>query len=152
MQKSSALIIGIGNPNMGDDAIGIEIVNEIKRQNLEVDTEVLFYISFELLDKIIGYDHVIIIDAANLGREYGEIVHLTYKDLSHSMYLKNSHGISIYHVLKTGYMVLDEDMPKELDIFLIETKEIQEVKKGINQKLKDNIPTIIEHIKEILKI
>ncbi len=144
--RDKYLIMGIGNPNMGDDAIGIEIVNNIKNKDKGIETEILFYISFEILDKILGYEHVIIIDAADIGLVYGQWKFLSYMDLSQNMYIKNSHGITLFHVLKTGYEIFENKMPKELDIVLIQTGKITDFEEGINPDLKAHIPYITKEI------
>ncbi len=148
--RFKTLLIGIGNPNMGDDAIGLLVANEIKKQELNIDTEVLYYISFEILDKIIGYDKVIIVDAADIGLQLGDIDLLTYSDIKGSEYLHNSHGLNLYQVIKVGYEVFNSNMPKNIYLLLIQTGKINSFKRGINRKLKENVPHIIERIKSVI--
>lgn len=135
---------------MGDDAIGIEIVNSIIKSNINTCAQVLFYISFEILDKITTYDNVIIVDAADVGWQYGEYNLLNYNNISENMYIKNSHGISLFHVLKIGYEVFN-NMPTNLYILLIQTGKINDFKKNIDQKLILRIPHIINKIDSIFK-
>ncbi len=147
------IVIGIGNPNMGDDAIGIEIVNCIEKLNTQInlDTHILFYISFEIIDKILPYKNVIIVDAADLGWKYGEWKFLKYNDINDSLYIKNSHNVSLFQILKTGYQIFDNNMPKNLYILLIQTKTTMIFKKGIGKELRANIPSIIEEIYRYLQ-
>ncbi len=132
---------------MGDDAIGIEIVKEIEKINIPVKTEILYYISFELMDKLMGYKKAIIIDAADIGITYGDFVWKKYSDLDGSLRIMNSHGIGIYHVIETGYKLFNELMPESIDILLIQTGKIENFKR-INKKLRDRIPLIVQSIKK----
>ncbi len=131
----TTLVLGIGNPNMGDDGIGIKVTDEIKRQGLEIATDCLYYISFEILDKIIGYNRVIIVDAADFGMKYSDISLVTYRNISQNLYLANSHGLSLYHVLKLGYEVFNDQMPDQLYLLLVQTGKIERFKREIDKKI-----------------
>ncbi|HID65956.1 MAG TPA: hydrogenase maturation protease [Aquificaceae bacterium] len=60
------IVVGIGNPIMGDDSVGIRVVEELKKE-VEVDTAILTTTTFEVLDKIMGYDKAIIVDGIKSG-------------------------------------------------------------------------------------
>ena len=136
------LILGIGNPHMGDDAIGIEIVKEIEKMNIPVKTEILYYISFELMDKLMGYKKAIIVDAADICIAYGDFVWKKYSDLDDNLSIKNSHGIGIYHVIDTGYKLFNELMPEIIDILLIQTGKIENFKR-MNKDYVDKIKRLL---------
>lgn len=150
MKSKDTIIIGIGNPNMGDDAIGIEIVNSIKKDVLAVDTEVLFYISFEILDKILGYQNAIIVDAADLDIELGDYLLINFKTLSRDFSIKNTHGISIFHIISIGYELFNDNMPDNIFLLLIQTKSVECFSKEISKELVKKIPCYIEKIKNLI--
>ncbi len=149
-RERRCLIVGIGNPNMGDDAIGIVVAEEMARKRRDVDVEVLFYISFDLMDRMLGYNHVIIVDAAYTGARYGEVIHIPYRKGITTGELKNSHGLGIFQVLETGYVVYGKEMPQRIDLILIETGEIRGFKRGISRGMELSLPHIIGDIEEII--
>ncbi len=59
------IVLGIGNPILQDDGVGIHVINEL-RQHLK-DSRVIVDIAYtggmNLLDLIRGFDKVILIDA-----------------------------------------------------------------------------------------
>ena len=82
------LILGIGNPLLGDDGIGFHIAQELARQIQDENTDVkdTSVDGLNLLELITGYDRVIIIDAIMTeGGEVGEIYKLRPEDLAHTV-------------------------------------------------------------------
>ncbi|MDY6959769.1 MAG: hydrogenase maturation protease, partial [Halobacteriota archaeon] len=64
------LVFGIGNPILSDDGVGIYVAREIKKrlssdisQFKDVDVEEGSVGGLKLLDTILGYERVILIDA-----------------------------------------------------------------------------------------
>lgn len=70
------LVIGLGNPLMGDDGVGVEFARYLKETGVNPDTEVVEggTPGFELLDELEKYEQVVIVDAVNTGRRPGEVV------------------------------------------------------------------------------
>jgi hydrogenase maturation protease len=62
------LILGIGNPIRGDDALGI-VVAERLRPHVDADVSSGCVAGLGVLDEITGYDEVIVIDAIHTGRD-----------------------------------------------------------------------------------
>jgi len=65
----SKLVIGLGNPNRGDDAAGLEVTSRLR--HVEVRRSVTG--SFELIDEWHGFDEVVIVDATISGVAAGSI-------------------------------------------------------------------------------
>ncbi|MBE3050465.1 hydrogenase maturation protease, partial [Candidatus Bathyarchaeota archaeon] len=58
------LVLGVGNPILSDDGVGIHVARELKKREMPgVDVEELAASGLELLDVVRGYDKVVIIDA-----------------------------------------------------------------------------------------
>src|SRR4030042_3445653 len=79
------IVLGIGNPILSDDGVGIHVAQQIKQRvkNPEVTVEEALTGGMNLLDLILGYDKAIIIDAVktNTGRT-GEVKRYRLTDLS----------------------------------------------------------------------
>ena len=65
MNKDRLLVLGLGNLLMGDDGAGIHIINELKRQNLPENADVIDggVAGIDLIDILSSYSRVIVIDA-----------------------------------------------------------------------------------------
>ncbi|RLF32272.1 MAG: hypothetical protein DRN07_05365 [Thermoplasmata archaeon] len=61
-KKMSSVIVGVGNPLLGDDAVGLAVVQRLKgRVNAEVKQAIAG--GLELAEMIVGYDFALIVDA-----------------------------------------------------------------------------------------
>lgn len=80
MDKIRTLIIGLGNPLISDDSVGLRVAAELRRylaDRPEVDVEEDYWGGLRLMERMIGYDRAIVIDAIETGAEPGTIHHLT---------------------------------------------------------------------------
>lgn len=83
------VVVGIGNPLMGDDGVGIHVVQELQGETalsgsgdhlIEIiDGGTLGYL---LIDRIAGVDGLIVVDAANLRSPPGTVMVLQHQELS----------------------------------------------------------------------
>ena len=74
------LVLGLGNPLVSDDSAGLRVAAELKtrlahRPDVEVDED--FWGGLRLMERMIGYDRAIVIDAICSGAPPGTIHHLT---------------------------------------------------------------------------
>ncbi|MDY6877203.1 MAG: hydrogenase maturation protease [Chloroflexota bacterium] len=80
---SSVLILGLGNPLRGDDGIGCRLVEEMACQELPPGVQVLDggAAGLGLLNLVEGWERIVIVDAAEMGRRPGEFVRFTPDDV-----------------------------------------------------------------------
>ncbi len=74
------LILGLGNPLVSDDSVGLRVAAELKplladRPDVEVSED--YWGGLRLMERLVGYDRAVIIDAICTGAEPGTIHHLT---------------------------------------------------------------------------
>jgi hydrogenase maturation protease len=117
------LVCGIGNPMLKDDRAGIEVAEHIAASGLGIATEIIYGVGFEVLDKVLGYDRVIVVDAAKMGYSPGTILEVGVDDIFADHQLASSHAVTLGSTLKVGYQLFPEEMPKDLRIFLIEAED-----------------------------
>jgi hydrogenase maturation protease len=144
------LILGIGNPLLGDDGVGFHIAQElatqIKDENIDVeDTSVD---GLNLLELIIGYDKVIIVDAIMAkGKEVGEIYKLRPEDLADTVHFTTSpHNANLAIALEVGRKILAEQMPGEIVVFAIGIKQVPRFTEEMSETVKAAIPTAVNLI------
>lgn len=148
------LILGIGNPLRGDDAVGIEAANNIKKffsdNDIDIDVKIVSTTNIDILDIISGYDKVVIIDAVktasgNLGR-----VHvLRAKHLKSSQH-HTIHNIDLGTTLEIG-RALGMKIP-EITIYGIAVGcENEDFRQGMSKGVKAAVPAVTKKIlKEVL--
>ncbi len=132
-----------------DDRAGIEVAERIAASDLEVDTEIIFGVGFEVNDKIMGYDDVIIVDAAKIGKKPGTITQAGVEDIFSDHQLASSHAVTLGSTLKVGYELFEEEMPKSLKILLIEAEDYYEFTRdcspSVDKAIDEAIHIITEH-------
>lgn len=124
--RYKSIVMGIGNPLLQDDRAGLEVVQRITRMNLPVDTEEIYTVGFDVMDKLMGYKRAFVVDACCLGHEPGTILQVGIDDIFSSIQLVSSHAVTLGATLKTAYHLFPDEMPGELKIFLIEVERVDE--------------------------
>jgi hydrogenase maturation protease len=141
------VVVGIGNPYLQDDRAGVVVVEMLEQDNPACQTEVVYTVGFEVMDKIRGYERAIIVDACMLGNEPGSILEVTVDDIFSTHALVNSHAITLGTTLKTGYICFPEEMPTDIRIMLIEVKEIKEFTQQMSPEVEAAVGRVVELIK-----
>ncbi|MCG2826944.1 MAG: hydrogenase maturation protease [Thermoplasmatales archaeon] len=145
----NTLILGIGNPVLGDDAVGIIVANKVKEKNLKnVDVETANTIGLEIINIISDYDRVFVVDAIKTGNgKAGEIHKFGSENLRQTM-RHSVHDIDLSTMLKTGEK-LGIKMP-EIIIYGVEVDNIDRFKEGLSKDVEVAVPTLVEKIMEEL--
>ncbi len=150
MKQGKSLVCGIGNPMLKDDRAGIEVAERIDALNLAVDVEIIYGVGFEVLDKVLGYDRVIVIDAAKMGHPPGTILEVGVDDIFSDHQLASSHAVTLGSTLKVGYQLFPEEMPKDLKIILIEAEDYFEFTKECSPAVARAIDLVCGRIENLL--
>lgn len=144
------LVLGIGNPILGDDGVGFhiaqELANEIKDENIDVkDTSVD---GLNLLELIVGYDKVIIIDAIMTeDGEVGEIYQLKPEDIGKpAQSIISAHHLNLLTAIKLGKRLFPKKMPGAVIVFAVGIQEVTEFTEEMTGKVKEAIPKAVNLI------
>jgi hydrogenase maturation protease len=147
---TETLVLGLGNPLLQDDRVGIRAVELLREQQVPVPTEVLFTVGFEVVDKVMGRKRVIIVDASTTGNVPGTITEVSVDDIFATHTLRNSHAMTLGTTLQTGYTLFPDRMPKDIKIMLIEADDIDhfsdQCTPDVEQAVHDVVRRIIGYI------
>ena len=120
------LVLGLGNPILSDDSVGIRVAQAIRQHCDKGGVTVLesSLAGLDLLDLIIGYDKLILIDAIQtVDGHAGEVYHLEASDLSATLHTTSPHTTNFATALELGKR-LGLALPREIAIFAIEAKDV----------------------------
>jgi hydrogenase maturation protease len=120
------IVIGIGNPILGDDGVGVHVANELKKQlqdpTITIDEAITG--GMNLLDLILGYDKAIIIDAVKTENgKKGEVKRIPLGNFS-TMHSCNPHDVSLSEAIEMAKKMGENRIPKEIIIIGVIMKEI----------------------------
>lgn len=144
------IILGIGNPILGDDGIGIHVVRKLKtklkyRSNIVIDEAMTG--GMNLLDALIGFDQAILVDAIHLPSEdIGEVKCLQLQDLE-TIHSCNPHDVTLFESIKLAETLGEEKIPDKIIIIGIVLHELPlEFSETISPEVSKAIPKAIDLI------
>jgi len=138
-------VIGIGNILMGDEGVGIAVINELKRLNVKADVYDCGTMGIDILNIIADYDKVIVVDAVKGFGKPGDVFRIRPEEL------KSGKVISMHDVDFISVINIAKSVMKLPEIVIIGI-EVERVKEGleISESVRKAIPRAIkEIIKEI---
>ena len=140
------LILGIGNPILTDDGVGIRIAQKLKEEKPYLDTIETSEAGMALLDLIVGYDKLIIVDSIITKKgKPGDLYRLELEDLKPMMNSSSSHSIDIATAIKIGER-LGYKLPGSVSIYAVEIKDNTTFGERCTQEVEKRIPSIAKQI------
>ena len=144
------IVLGVGNQILGDDGVGVHVVNELKKhiKSPDITIDEATTGGMNLLDLILGFDRAFIIDALLSSSDgVGTVKKLTPEQ--GSLHLFSSHGLHFFELLMLG-RELQYKVPeiggiygivinKECSFGTALSPEIMKKKKGIIQAIVEDI-------------
>ena len=162
MTVKKILIIGLGNPILGDDGVGWRIVEELqKRLRFEEDTQ--SSIDFDcaslgglsLMERLTSYDRAILVDSIFTGQKpIGTVSRFVLSDLpdltaGHSA---SAHDTSLRTALSVGRS-MDIPLPEDEDVLIvaIEARSIYDFSEKLSPPVEASVPVAVETVLELVK-
>ena len=122
--SKSFIVVGIGNPLLKDDRVGIEVVKALQAKGTAAKTTILHSVSFDVLEAIMGYDEAVIVDACQMDMTPGTILETTPEELFDHHKLVNAHVFNLGATLQTGRVIFPDKIPKKLIIIMIQVEDV----------------------------
>ena len=146
------LVLGLGNPILSDDGVGIKVAHEVgeKLNDPQITVAATSEAGLSLLDSIVGYDKVIIIDAIQTKEgNIGQIYRMGPEDFSLTKHFSSPHQINLVTALELGKM-LGLAMPQKITIFAVEAKDIASFSEKCTPEVERAIPEAVKMVLEEL--
>jgi hydrogenase maturation protease len=150
--RPAVLVLGIGNPLRGDDGIGPRVVEELAQRGLPEGVTALDVGmgGLDLLRVLEGWERAVIVDAAEVGREPGQIVRFTP---DHVRLALATDGLSLHHVGLGEVMALADALGQvlpEMVIFGIQPAEL-DWRQGLSPAVEAALPTLVDAVIEAIE-
>ena len=148
----STLVLGIGNPILTDDGVGINIAHRLKEKKPEVEAVETSETGFALLDLTAGYDRLIIIDSIQTeqGRP-GELYRLELEDLKPDAEISSFHGVGIATAFALGRK-LGYKVPEDVSLYAVEIRDNLTFGEECTEEVRGKIELIADQIIEEEKL
>lgn len=146
-KSRSILIMGVGNYLMGDEGIGVHLIQELSKKNLPEYIDVLDGGTggFLLLSCFEVYPTIIFVDATMDGKPAGTISLIRPKFASDFPSALSVHDVGLKDMIEAVYLM--EEVP-DIHLFTVSIEEINPMTIELNQKVRESIPVLIDKILE----
>ena len=120
------LVLGLGNPILTDDGVGIKVVRALKPR--VDDPQVTLHESsrggLNLLDILAGYGRAIIVDAIQIrGGTAGDVYYLSLDDFEPCLHVSCAHDVDFATALELGRKI-GLRLPRDITIVAVEVQDV----------------------------
>ncbi len=148
------LVLGLGNPLVADDSVGLHVAAAIKplladRPDVEVSED--YWGGLRLMERMIGFDRAIIIDAMQSGAPPGTVHRLTPDSIS-TQRSASAHDVNLPTALEFGRKA-GVALPKNEHILLvgIEAQDVLTFGEQCTPEVEAAIPLAVEAVMEAIE-
>jgi hydrogenase maturation protease len=149
------LVVGLGNPILGDDGIGWQIAHElqqIKKIPSDVTIECLAIGGIGLMETLIDYDRAILIDAI-ITRQVpvGSVNQYKLENLPNitSGHMSSAHDTSLIDALRMGQS-LGAHLPDDISVVTVESQKVYEFTENMTPAVAAAVPQALKIIQDLL--
>jgi hydrogenase maturation protease len=147
------LVLGLGNSILTDDAVGFAVIEEVGKQLDRGDVTVseASVGGLSLLELVVGYDKVIIIDAIQTSAcQPGEIHRLSPDEFRGTLRAASTHDITFATALDLGHQ-LGMDIPREIVIFAVEAVDVETFGEELTAAVAAAVPKVVKLVLQELE-
>jgi hydrogenase maturation protease len=157
MANPRTLVVGLGNPLLGDDGIGWRVAEQVQREieaeALPVEVDCLSVGGLRLMERLVGYDRVVLIDAISTGRRPpGSIYRLSLADLPDPAggHLGSAHDTTLQTALELG-RALGAPTPDNMTIVAVECECLFDFTEDLTPPVAAAVPLAARMVLGILE-
>lgn len=142
----NTLVLGLGNPILSDDGIDIRIVREIKKFFKKIDILEANAAGFRVIDEIVGYDRLIIVDSIKTGKAKSGTLHrFSVDDFQKTLHTSSPHDINFFDALAIMEQQ-NEKLPSIIYIYAVEVRDTS----TFSEKCTDDVEAVIPEVVQII--
>ena len=159
------LVIGLGNPILGDDGVGWKVAEALSEQlssttksflkdeNSKIEVDCASLGGLSLMERMLGYDRVILVDSMETGgNTVGSVrafplAALENPRLGHSA---STHDTSLMTALQTA-QTMGMDVPSRVHVVAIEAKNVFDFSEKLSPEVEKAIPIATQKVLQLLK-
>ncbi len=151
------IVVGLGNPILGDDGVGWRVAQEVKKQlpaaSQGVDVDCLSLGGISLMEHLIGYDRAILIDAFGLDERVGSILVLKLSDLPNysAFHTTSTHDTSLQNAIELGRS-MGAHLPDDVMVVGITTEKSFEFSENLTSDVQAAVPIATKATLDLLEV
>lgn len=146
------LVIGLGNPLLGDDGVGWHVAEQVRRQagqaGRPIEVDCLAVGGLGLMERMVGYRQAVVIDAITTGQQPLGSVHCLSLDAlpDHSAgHLASAHDASLQTALQMG-RALGAVLPEQVLIVAVEAQQVYDFSDKLTPPVAAAVPLAVQAV------
>ncbi len=152
--EMKTLIVGLGNPILGDDGVGWRVAEELGRSlpaDLPVDVTCLSLGGIGLMEKLIGYDEAILVDAFKSEDVYGSVLVMRLEDMPNysAFHTTSAHDVSLQDALELG-RCMGAKLPRRIMVVGITTEKSFDFSEELSPEVQAAVPQAVQAVLGLL--
>jgi hydrogenase maturation protease len=140
------LVLGLGNPLRGDDAIGLRVAEEVRRRELPVDVDVDSGGGLRVMERLVGYDRAVLVDAMISGGAPGTVRRLDAEALR-TQHTSSSHEVSLATALTLARR-LGLSVPPQVPVVAVEIAPALEFREELSPEVQAALPAAVRAVED----
>ena len=149
-KSESILILGIGNYLMGDEGVGVQLIQHMNRMELPSNIDILDGGTggFLLLSCIEAYGQIIFVDATMDGKKEGTISLIKPRFASDFPSALSVHDVGLKDMIEAVYLL---DKRPEIQLITITINEMKPMTLELSNNVAQAIPKAVDLILDLTK-
>lgn len=156
------LVVGLGNPILGDDGVGWKVAEEVERRlpspsqgegsGMRVEIDCVALGGLSLMERMVDYDRAIVIDAIGSGQHaLGEVYHFDLDDLydPSAGHTTAVHDVSLMTALKMGRS-MGAALPKQITVVAVESPYTYDFTEELSPPIQAAVPVAAQLVVDLL--
>ncbi len=148
------LIVGLGNPILGDDGVGWRVAEELKKTlppDLPVDVICLSLGGIGLMEKLIGYDEAVLVDAFKSEDVHGSVLVMRLEDMPNysAFHTTSAHDASLQNALELGKW-MGAKLPRRIMVVGITTEKSFDFGEELSPEVQAAVPQAVQAVLGLL--
>lgn len=164
MTTVRTLVIGLGNPILGDDGVGWRIAEEVQHrlqpptsslqspaasdQRLQIEVDCAALGGLGLMERLVGYERVILVDAITTGQQpVGSVYRFTLDDLPDRAagHTTSPHDTSLRTALKVG-RAMGVPLPSDILVVAVECHSVYDFSEQLSPDVAAAVPRAVQMV------
>ena len=143
---SNGILVGLGNPIMSDDGIGLLVSRRVHERLAGYDLDLACGAGLHVMDSILGYRRAIIIDSMVTGSHpVGSVVRIEAGTGSETRRAGHSHGLGFFEAIEVA-RACDAPLPEEILVYGVEVRDPFTIGDTVSDEVMGKIDEIVDFI------
>jgi hydrogenase maturation protease len=153
------IVVGLGNPILGDDGVGWKVAQEVERllassepgHGTDIAVDYCALGGLSLMESLAGYEDAILVDALALDQPPGTVMAFPLEELPNlsTGHTTSVHDTSLQDALKMGAS-MGIVLPSRITVVGIAARRLYDFSESLSPEVADSVPVAARKVLDLL--